>query len=358
MTTRTRREFLYSSATLGLGALLVGCSPKAQPAPTSMPTKVNPTQVAQADTATVAPAPSKASATTAPTDTSVPASPAPTKAVVTATAVPAEAAYLAVTHGTSPQDITMRAIAAIGGIERFVKRGFNVIVKPNICNANNGPEYASTTNPEVVATLIKLCLGAGAKSVRVMDYPFSGSAQAAYVRSGIGEAVKAAGGEMELMAPMKFTDTKIPNGVSFKSWPIYQPILEADLVINVPIAKNHGTTRLTLAAKNLMGVIENRGTLHRDLGEGIPDIASVVKPQLTVIDAVRILMANGPTGGNLKDVKQTNTIIASHDMVAADAYATSLFGLQPDDIAYITASAKRGLGTQDLKSIKIAELNI
>lgn len=252
----------------------------------------------------------------------------------------------------------MRAIAAIGGIERFVKNGYDVIIKPNICNANNGPEYASTTNPEVVATLVKLCLGAGAKRVRVMDYPFAGTAKAAYARSGIEDAVKAAGGEMELMAPMGFVETHIPDGVDLKSWPIYQPVLEADLLINVPIAKDHGLARLTLGGKNLLGVIERRSEIHRDLGTRIADLISVVKPQLTVIDAVRMLMANGPTGGNLDDVKQANTVIASHDIVAADAYATTLFELPPDAISYVQAAAERGLGTLDLDSVRVEELTI
>jgi len=126
----------------------------------------------------------------------------------------------------------------------------------------------------------------------------------------------------------------------------------------VPIAKDHGLARLTLGGKNLMGTIENRPAIHRNLGQRIADITSLVRPQLTVVDAVRILVANGPTGGNLDDVRETNTVIASHDIVAADAYATTLFGLRPEDISYIVASAKMGLGTMDLSSIRIEELNV
>jgi uncharacterized protein (DUF362 family) len=129
-------------------------------------------------------------------------------------------------------------------------------------------------------------------------------------------------------------------------------------VINVPIAKDHGLARLTLAGKNLLGVIENRGGMHRNIGQRIADLTSLVRPQLTVIDAVRILMANGPTGGNLDDVKQTDTVIASADQVAADAYATSLFGLQPSDISYITACADMGLGTMDLGAVKVEEISL
>ncbi|MHB9032696.1 MAG: DUF362 domain-containing protein [Anaerolineae bacterium] len=265
---------------------------------------------------------------------------------------------MAVVHGADAAAITQRALAAIGGIERFVKSGSNVIIKPNICNANNGPEYASTTNPEVVAALVRLCIGAGAKRVRVMDSPFSGTAARAYVTSGIEAAVTAAGGEMELMAPMGFIETAIPAGKDIVKWPVYQPILEADLVINVPIAKHHNLARLTLAGKNLMGVIDNRGGIHRNLNQRVADLSSVIRPQLTVIDAVRILMANGPTGGNLDDVKVMNTVIASHDQVACDAYATSLFGLTPDAIGYIQAAANLGLGQADLANLKVEELNL
>jgi uncharacterized protein (DUF362 family) len=383
----TRRDFLRGVAILGGLAAIVACTPQRLP---KQALESASTAIAQAGTApsvskppaTDAATPSVAALTNTPTPTQLPATPVarataarptgtatnapasptvpqqPTSAAQTPSPAPASAAYLAVARGPSPEALVTQALAAIGGIERFVKRGYNVIVKPNICVAGRGPEFAATTNPEVMATLVKLCLGAGAKSVRVMDYPFSGTAQQAYVSSGIGDAVKAAGGAMELMAEMKFADTPIPSGKDLKSWQIYQPILQADLVINVPIAKDHGLARLTLAGKNLMGVIQDRGSIHRDLGQRIADLASLIKPQLTIIDAVRILMANGPTGGNLADVKQANTIIASQDMVAADAYAATLFGLTAKDIAYIGASAQMGLGTMDLKSIKVAEMNL
>jgi uncharacterized protein (DUF362 family) len=352
----TRRHFLHGLAALGAWAAIAGCAPKPEASPIAEQAAESPRPLPETEAPTALPG--SPSPVPAATSTLPPASPVPPTKVQPASPVPSEAAYLAVARGAGPEQITMRAIAAIGGIERFVKRGYDVVIKPNICNANHGPEYASTTNPEVVATLVKLCLGAGAKRVRVMDYPFAGTAPSAYVRSGIQEAVKKAGGEMELMAAMRFVKTNIPQGLDIKSWPIYQPILEANLVINVPIAKDHGLARLTLAGKNLMGVVEDRPQIHRNLGQRLADLASVVKPQLTVIDAVRILLANGPTGGNLNDVKQTNTVIATHDMVAADAYATSLFGMTPEDISYIVASAKMGLGTMDLKSIKIAELNV
>jgi uncharacterized protein (DUF362 family) len=270
----------------------------------------------------------------------------------------AGSAYLAAVRGAiDPGELARRAIAAVGGIERFVKPGTDVIVKPNICNAYHGPEYASTTNPEVVAAIVALCVGAGARRVRVMDFPFGGAPQKAYTMSGIQAAVAAAGGEMEVMSNVKFRDVELPVGVAVQKWPVYGEILDADTFINVPIAKQHGSARLTLGMKNLMGVIQNRNGFHaRGLHQCIADLNATVRPQLTVVDAVRILTRNGPTGGNLDDVKRMDTVIASADVVAADTYAATLFDLTPADVPYIQLGAEMGIGQSDLKAIKVEEI--
>jgi uncharacterized protein (DUF362 family) len=263
-----------------------------------------------------------------------------------------------VARGPDPAAITRLAIDALGGMASFVSSGFDVIIKPNICTDYHPPEYATTTNPTVVGTLVTMCLEAGAKRVRVMDYPFGGTATSAYSISGIQDAVEAAGGEMHVMSHNKYTVVDIPEGRDITSVEIYPDILEADLLINVPIAKDHGSTRLTLGAKNLMGTILDRGMLHMNLSQRIADLTSLVRPSLTVIDAVRILTANGPTGGDLGDIKQMDTIIASRDIVAADAYATTLFDLTGSDIGYIQACADMGLGTMDLGSVNIQEIQL
>ena len=263
---------------------------------------------------------------------------------------------MAVVEGSDPSEITTRAIEAIGGMRRFVQPGYDVIVKPNICNAYHGPEYASTTNPIVVGTLVKMVLDAGAKRVQVLDYPFGGSGERAYESSGIAKAVKDAGGQLEVMNSAKFVKVDIPDGVDLKSWKAYKPVLDADLVINVPIAKHHNSAGLTLAAKNLLGVIDNRGQIHWNLHQRIADVASLFRPQLTVVDAVRMLMDHGPTGGNLADVKEANTVIASHDFVAAEAYAATLFEIKPEDIGYIALGAEMELGSMDLGGLDIVEL--
>jgi uncharacterized protein (DUF362 family) len=246
----------------------------------------------------------------------------------------------------------------VGGIERFVKDGDDVIVKPNICVDYRTYEYGATTNPDVVAALVELCLAAGARRVRVMDRPFGGGAESAYTRSGIADAVTASGGVMELMNPAKFRETDIPEGRDITTWPVYQDVLTADVLINVPVAKHHSLARLSLGGKNLLGVILRPSGLHANLGQRIADLVSLARPTLTVVDAVRTLMAHGPTGGNLDDVRLTNTVIASHDLVAADAYAATLFDLTGADIAYVKAAAEMGLGTLDLSAVKVEEIAV
>jgi uncharacterized protein (DUF362 family) len=271
---------------------------------------------------------------------------------------PPDKAYLAVARGQNPESIVRAAIEALGGIDRFVKKGNDVIIKPNICVAYHTYEYAATTNPEVLGALVRLCIGAGARRVRVMDYPFGGTAEQAYERSGIGKAVKEAGGEMEVMSAMKFRETTIPDGRDITKWPVYIDAVDTDVLITVPIAKHHSLARLTLGMKNLMGLISNRGQFHFNLGQRIADLTSLLHPQLTLVDAVRILTNHGPTGGNLDDVKLTNTVIASHDIVAADTYAASLFGLTGADIPAIRAAVPMGLGITDLKSVKVEEISV
>jgi uncharacterized protein (DUF362 family) len=336
----TRRIFLQALGAGGLSALLGACE-QTEPAGTT-------------STEMQAGEPNLRGATTAPTGpgTTTPQSP------FNPDSAGEDNPYLAVARGIDPEAITMAALAAIGGIERFVKAGNDVIIKPNICVDYHPAEYAATTNPVVVGTLVKLCLGAGARRVRVMDSGFGGTAESAYARSGIQEAVRAAGGEMEIMNRHKFNKVRIPAGRSIREWPIYQDALNADVLINVPIAKHHSLARLTLGGKNLMGLILNRGSIHSDLGQRIADLTSVIRPALTVVDAVRILMRNGPTGGNLDDVKLANTVIASHDIVATDAYAATLFDMTGTDISYIKAAAGMGLGTLDLNRIQIAEVAV
>jgi uncharacterized protein (DUF362 family) len=242
-------------------------------------------------------------------------------------------------------------------MERFVKPGDDVIVKPNICVAYRTYEYAATTNPWVVGAVVELALEAGAKRVRVIDYPFGGSCDEAYVRSGIQEQVEASGGEMEAISAFKFARTDLPEALDLTRCTIYQDILDADAVINVPIAKHHSLAQLTLGMKNLMGTIWDRPMMHHNLGQRLADLSNRIRPELTIVDAVRILMANGPTGGSLDDVRQADTLIASPDIIAADSYAATLFEIDPSSLSYVQAGSAMGLGRSGLEDLRIEEIN-
>lgn len=284
-------------------------------------------------------------------------------APVTETAAPtstpvAERPDLVIVRGSDPEAMLRAALEPLGGLQAFVPSGAHVVIKPNICSASP-PEYAATTNPHLVGALVRLCLEVGAGRVTVMDLPIRGSGEAAYTTSGIREQVEAAGGQMEVMNALGFQAVAIPEGRRLKAANVYRPALDADVLINVPIAKDHSTTRLTLGMKNLMGLVpdRDRGSMHRvDIHQTIADLASLIRPRLTIVDAIRILTAGGPVNNDLSAVERRDTIIVSPDMVAADSYATSLFGLTPDDIGYIALAADMGLGRKDWQALRVQEI--
>ena len=285
--------------------------------------------------------------------------PDPTETLPMSAITPSGSPDLVVARGgDDPEVLVRRAIAAFGGMEQFIPKGAKVVIKPNICTAYLPYEYASTTNPWVVGALVKMALEAGAGDVTVMDYPFGGSAEDAYVISGIQEQVEAAGGKMAVMSRLKFIETEIPKGKKINKWPIYEDVLKADVLINVPIAKDHGLSKLTLGMKNLMGVVQNREGLHSDIGQRLADLTSRVYPTLTIIDSIRMLTYGGPTGGDPNAVKKIDTIIASRDIVAADSYAASLFDMQPDELSFVKAGVEMGLGRSDLQNLRIEEIAV
>lgn len=243
---------------------------------------------------------------------------------------------------------------ALGGMSQFVKRGETVVVKPNI-GWDRTPELAANTNPLVVRTVVELCLEAGAKQVRVFDRPCN-DPRRCYVQSGIQGAVESIRSDrvrMEHMDRRGWQELDIAQGVELRRWEFYRPALEADRFINLPIAKHHGLSTVTLGMKNIMGVIGgNRGRLHRQIDEALCDINLIVPSDLTLIDATRILVANGPQGGRAEDVRRLDTLVASADIVAVDSIAATLLGHQPDAIPTLVTASRRGLGIADLARIR------
>ncbi|MDX9975091.1 MAG: DUF362 domain-containing protein [FCB group bacterium] len=253
--------------------------------------------------------------------------------------------------------MTTQAVDALGGMQRFVKSGDSVWVKPNI-GWDRVPELAANTNPDVVATLVKLCLAAGAKQVKVGDYTCN-EATKSYVSSGIEAAAKAAGAEIVYIDTNRFREIDL-KGKILKKWPVYPDIVEADLIINCPVVKHHSIATMTGCMKNYMGICDNRQKWHQNLSQCLCDITKFLQPKarLCVLDAIRILTANGPTGGDPKDVKQLNTLAAGTDIVALDAWGAELLGHKPEAIPSIAAGFAEGLGVMDYRSLSPREIEI
>jgi len=260
---------------------------------------------------------------------------------------------LAVAQGetASPAALVQRAISDMGGMGRFIARGETVVVKPNIA-WDRLPEHAATTNPDVVAEIVRLCKAAGAGSVIVTDVSCN-EAEACFERSGIAAAARAAGAEVVVPQPRFFKKVDL-KGDMLGEWPVLEPFLDADKLINVPIAKHHSLTGVTLGMKNWYGLIGgDRSRLHQRIHESLVDLTSFAKPTLTVMDGYRVLMRNGPTGGDVDDVEMKKTIIASTDPVAVDAYAAKAWwGLDVPRLRYLRLAEARGLGRAQFESLR------
>ncbi len=261
---------------------------------------------------------------------------------------------LAIGHG-DPKSATAAAVNALGGINRFVRPGEVVVVKPNV-GWDRAPIHAANTNPIVVATIVALSLEAGAKRVVVTDNPCN-EARRCFTRSGIWKAAQDAGGQVILPAKHRFQAYDL-GGIILGHMAVLGPAIQADRFINVPVAKHHGLTQFTGGMKNLYGILGGRrNRLHQKVDHSIADLADFLRPTLTVMDATRVLLRNGPQGGNVADTQEVGQVIASVDPLAVDAYACGLLGLSPQDLPYLDLGEKRGLGTSDLAKIERREVS-
>jgi uncharacterized protein (DUF362 family) len=270
---------------------------------------------------------------------------------------PRKTAKLVVCEGTNYKALLSKAFDEIGGLRKFIKSGNSVLVKPNIA-WDRAPEYGATTNPFVVAALVELALGAGAAEVKVYDNPCV-NCRRSYSTSGIADAARDAGAEVSYVDTGYGQTIKIPDGVAVKSAKIYAEVLKADVIINAPIAKEHSLAGLTLGMKNLMGIlVENRGLWHPNIHKKLVDLAQAVTPTLTVIDATRIMTAGGPTGGDLAYVKRLDKLVVTEDVTAADAYAATFFGLEPEDLGVVKEAQRRGFGTAELERMDVSTVKV
>ena len=255
----------------------------------------------------------------------------------------ASAPSLVTVKGGDRAEAVRRAVEELGGMRRFVKPGESVLIKPNV-GWDRLPIHGANTNPEVVAAVVLLCKEAGAGKIVVTDVSCN-DARRSFDRSGIWKAAEDAGAEVMLPTDGDFEDVDL--GGTLGVWKVLKPLAAAQRVINVPVAKHHGTARVTAGMKNWYGILsdERRSRLHREIDRGIADLAAAVRPTLTIVDAARVMVRNGPQGGGLSDVEERNLLGAATDPVAIDTWAAGLLGRSVEDVPYLSLAQAAGLGT-------------
>jgi len=254
----------------------------------------------------------------------------------------------------SADAIVRKAVEAMGGMKRFVSRGDVVVIKPNI-GWDRMPIHAANTNPDVVGTVVQLAFEAGAKRVVVADGSCN-DPHRCFQRSGIWNKAHGLGADVILPSDHRFRTTRL-RGEVLDEWPIFTTLVEADKVINVPVAKHHNLAKYTAAMKNWYGVLGGRrNRLHQNIDTSIADLATFMRPSLTIVDAMRVLMRNGPQGGNIDDTKVMNTVLASVDQVAADALGCTLIGQKRENLPYLKMAHDRGIGTMDWEKLRVKEV--
>jgi uncharacterized protein (DUF362 family) len=265
--------------------------------------------------------------------------------------------------GGEPVAMFRKAIAAMGGMGKFVKKGYKVTVKPNI-GWDKTPELAGNTNPALVAEIVKECFQAGAKEVIVFDHSCD-DWKKCYQNSGIEAAAKAAGAKvMPANEESYYRQIALPKAKSLKTAKVHTAILDCDVWINVPILKNHGGAQMTISMKNHMGIVWDRGAFHRnDLQQCIADICTLNKPAvLNVVDAYRVMKTNGPQGRSASDVVLAKAMFVSTDIVAVDTAATKFFNqiekMPLESVKHISKAAEMKVGTMDLNKLKVKKINI
>jgi uncharacterized protein (DUF362 family) len=263
---------------------------------------------------------------------------------------------MAIVRGSNVDSMVRQAVDKLGGVSRFIKKGDTVLLKPNV-GWDRMPEQGANTRPEVVGAVVELCRQAGAGRVWVSDVSLN-DPRRSFNRSGIEKAVHEAGGEVHICGDSDFVQTDM-GGSLLNVWPVSRFFMEADKVINLPIVKHHSLSGCTLSMKNWYGVLGGRrNQLHQDIHTSIVDLAHALKPTLTIMDAVRVLKRNGPTGGNPDDVARENTVIASLDEVALDSYSLGFLGLVPEKIPFLAMAEARQIGKVDWRSLNVSQSQV
>ena len=259
---------------------------------------------------------------------------------------------LSIVQGPDRKESVKKAIELLGGMDRFVKKGETVAIKPNVAFASP-PMLGATANPVLLAEVVKLCYDAGAKQVYVTDNPIN-DPMSCFLLSGIGKTAGDSGAEVLLPKSHLFRHTTLTGGRLIKNWPIFfGPFEKVDKLIGVAPVKHHARAGASMSMKNWYGLLGGRrNQFHQDINTIISELAMMVKPTLVILDGTEVMMTNGPTGGSVSDLRRANTMIAGTDMVAADSYGCTLLNLKVSDLPYLTKAENAGAGTTDYESLK------
>jgi uncharacterized protein (DUF362 family) len=264
---------------------------------------------------------------------------------------PAAGPALAVAHGDDRAQTTTAVIKALGGIERFIAAGDRVLLKVNAAFATPA-RLGATSHPDLVKTVIRLCLQAGARSVAVTDNSINDPASC-FALSGIDAAARDAGAAVILPDPAAFEPVSLKGGRLISRWPFWlKPLKQADKLIGLAPVKDHARSGASLTLKNWYGLLGGqRSIFHQDINTIIKELALLVRPTLVVLDGTVSMMTNGPTGGSTADLKTTATMIAGTDGVAVDTYGAALLGHSAADLPYLDLAAQAGVGTTAWRSL-------
>jgi uncharacterized protein (DUF362 family) len=258
---------------------------------------------------------------------------------------------MSIVNGSDRTKTVAKAIELLGGIKRFVKSGETVAIKPNVAFAQ-APIIGSTSHPQLVAKVVEMCFDAGAKKVIVTDNPINDPASC-FTLSGIGKAADQAGAKVILPRDSHFRRTTLAAGKLIKNVPIfYKPFEKVDKLIGIAPVKDHHRAGASMSTKNWYGLLgKGRNVFHQDINTIIAELAMMVRPTFVILDGTEVMMTNGPTGGSVSDLKRTNTMIASCDQIAADAFGCTLLGMKVSDLPYLLKAQAADAGTTDYESL-------
>ncbi|MFH1516053.1 MAG: DUF362 domain-containing protein [bacterium] len=259
---------------------------------------------------------------------------------------------VAVSKNSNPYELTRKAVEALGGMDKFISKDETVMLLPNMAWDRN-VDQAANTHPDVVRAIIDMCKESKAREIGVFCNTCH-PAQSSYAKSGVADTAEKAGARIWYVDDRDFQTVEM-NGTNLKTTDIYKKLLASDRFINIPIAKVHSLASYTMSMKNLLGAVKNRQVYHPNIHQDLADLSMILKPDLNVIDATRILIKNGPTGGSLADVRKPNIVIAAPNPVSADSVGMSLFDKAPEKLMCLTIAQKLGRGEYDHEKLEIRE---